>query len=339
MQSDMNDQHAPQSPADSEKELDAINHSDTRSDAPMEKRTDKQHPEFDLPAAKKAYAKVKEELCGEQITSPYDLYSVERLRDEHHLRQGLAFATDVFVFGKGPPPDGRLTKVSGLPFWPQSRKWPAAEDGSPCQFLAQFCFLDSGDLAGQLPGDILLLFVPQNEGEWIWELDQVRFEWLPANSGRLIDQLPKGVAPYSQSEWYGVIHRTHDYPGMMEQARKLEVDQPYNLPVINGSKIGGIPHAIQSKANYAIDPTTGRPVQLPDKKGKRPTQRFLCQLSSIQAAPEVAHPWTNRKKALTLEFDETGIYGDTNQCLWGDMGSIYVSIEPSGQCVAATKCY
>ena len=111
----------------------------------MEHRTSKIHPEFDLAAAKKTYAKVKEELCGEQITSPYDLYSVERLRDEHDLRQGIAFATDVFVLGMGPPQDRRVTKVSGLPYWPKAKPWPTADDGSRYQFLAQFCFVDSRD--------------------------------------------------------------------------------------------------------------------------------------------------------------------------------------------------
>ncbi len=67
----------------------------------MELRTNKAHPQFDLATAEKTYAKLNEALGGEQITSPYDLYSVERLRDEHALRQGASFATDVIVLGKG----------------------------------------------------------------------------------------------------------------------------------------------------------------------------------------------------------------------------------------------
>lgn len=305
----------------------------------MEHRTTKIHPEFDLAAAKKTYGKLKEELSGEQITSPYDLYSVERLRDEHGLRKGMAFAADVFVFGMGAPEDRRGTKVSGLPYWPKAQTWPKADDGTPYQFLAQFCFVDSRDLVEKLPGDILLLFVPQGSEDWLWELDSVRFEWLTVDKTALIDALPKGVQPFCQSEWYGVLHRTHDYPDTAEQARKLTVDQPYNLPILNGSKIGGIPHTIQTKAKYGVNPTTGLPVLLPDKKGKAPARRFLCQLASIQAAPDVVYPWTNQKKKLTLEFDNTGIYGDNNQCVFGDMGSIYVYIDSSGQCMATSECY
>lgn len=76
-----------------------------------------------------------------------------------------------------------------------------------------------------------------------------------------------------------------------------------------------------------------------DKKLKTPARQFLCQLTSIQAAPDVPYPWTNQKKQLTLKFDQTGIYGDDNQCMFGDMGSIYIYIEPSGRCVATSECY
>jgi hypothetical protein len=252
----------------------------------------------------------------------------------------MAFATDVFVFGLGTPQDRRVTKVSGLPYWPKTRTWPMAKNGSPYQFLAQICFLDSRDLVGKLPGGLLLLFVPQGDEEWLWDLDRVHFEWLTAEDTQaLITALPKGVEPYCRSEWYGVLHRTQDYPGVAEQARKLKVDQPYNLPILNASKIGGIAHAIQPKAKYGVNPSTGLPVLLPDNKGKAPARRFMCQLTSIQAAPDMPYPWTNQRKKLSLEFDETGIHGDDNQCLFGDMGSIYVFVEPSGKCVATSESY
>jgi hypothetical protein len=68
-------------------------------------------------------------------------------------------------------------------------------------------------------------------------------------------------------------------------------------------------------------------------------KRFLCQLTSIQAEPEVPYPWTNRRKQLTLDFDDGGIYGDDNQCLLGDMGSLYIFLDKSGKCVADCECY
>jgi uncharacterized protein YwqG len=290
----------------------------------MEIRRTKAHLEFDLEASKKTYATLKKGLCGERITSCYDLYAVERLRDEHGLRDGAAVPTDVFVFGKGAPPERWMTKVSGLPYWPATKAWPTAADGSHLQFLAQFCFADSKDLIPSLPGEILLMFVPQGEAEWLWEPDQIRFEWMTRTKTALVEILPTGVQAYCQSEWYGVLHRTFDYPSATGRAEELELDEHWNVPVLNGSKIGGVPHAVQQD----------------DDRTKEVADRlFLCQLSSIQPAPQVAYPWTNQKKKLSLSFDEEGIYGEGNQCVFGDMGSIYVFLEPSGVCVATTGSY
>ena len=71
----------------------------------------------------------------------------------------------------------------------------------------------------------MLLLVPQSDEDWLWA-NQVHFEWLTVDEQALISELPNGVEPYCRSEWYGVLHRTLDFPGMAEQARKLEVRQP-----------------------------------------------------------------------------------------------------------------
>lgn len=70
----------------------------------MEKTAGKIHPVFDFPAAEVTYAPWDSKVRGEFVTSPFHLYSVEKARDLHNLRQGAAFPTDVFVFGKGPGP-------------------------------------------------------------------------------------------------------------------------------------------------------------------------------------------------------------------------------------------
>ncbi len=49
--------------------------------------------------------------------------------------------------------------------------------------------------------------------------------------------------------------------------------------------------------------------------------------------------WTNQEKPLTLAFTNSGIYGEDNECMFGDMGSIYVHIDPKGKCVASAECY
>ncbi|HEY2840509.1 MAG TPA: hypothetical protein VGJ26_15235, partial [Pirellulales bacterium] len=63
------------------------------------------HHEFDLEEARRQFAGMSKTLSGEQVTSPWDLYAVEALRDRHQLRIGESYPADVFVFGKGEPGD------------------------------------------------------------------------------------------------------------------------------------------------------------------------------------------------------------------------------------------
>jgi hypothetical protein len=204
----------------------------------MEKSTTKLHKEFDFAAARHAYNPLNAALCGEQITSPFDLYSVERLRDEWKLRREPNFGTDVFVMGKGPPKDLRLTHISGIPYWSKTRPWPVSSEGTPLQFLAQFCFADSKDLVWKLPGEILQLFVPQDTSNWFADTKSIHFEWSQLESVPVITKLPDEVPPYCDSEWYGVIHRTRDYPEAVELSEKLDLDSASELPIMNGTKIG-----------------------------------------------------------------------------------------------------
>jgi hypothetical protein len=119
--------------------------------------------------------------------------------------------------------------------------------------------------------------------------------------------------------FYGVIHRSADYPDATDRASGLEVSQSYNLPILNGTKIGGIPHFIQG--------------------GDDSDGEFLCQLGSIQAAHQVPYPWVNQAESLGLEFDDRGIYGDTNSVVFGDMGSIYVFRDRDGTITSSFECY
>ncbi len=191
----------------------------------------------------------------------------------------------------------------------------------------------------ELPGDLLLLFIPPDNEDWYCELGRMRFEWVSVEPQPLIDQLPKGVRPYGGSEWYGVIHRTYDYPDIIESVMRLNINQPNDLAIINGTKIGGMPHIIQEEYVYNSDPTRVVPISTFKIKAKASQSRFLCQLTSIQAAPQLPYPWTNHKDELSLEFNDSGIYGDNNECIFGDMGSIYIFMELSCKCYATWDCY
>jgi len=281
-------------------------------------KSKKLHPEFDLEEAKRTYAanEFDTDLEGEQVTSPHDLFSVEVLRDRLALRVGRAIPTDVFVFGRGEAPRRDGTKVGGLPYWPADRPWLKDGAGMPYRFLAQFNFADSQDLLAKLPGQVLLLLVEEGD-DWLYEPDRIHFEWLPL-----------GLAPVTsfQSSWivnqggtfFGAIHRSADYPEASDNAEKPRIRSYRDLPIINGTKIGGLPHLIQSS----------------DFKGE-----FLCQLSSIQAAPYAPYPWVNDPGPLDLTSGDRGIYGDANTFVFLDMGNIYVFRDNDGALKSSFECY
>lgn len=284
------------------------------------RNTTKMHAELDFAAAAKVFAEreANDELSGEMITSAFDLYSIETLRDRHGLRIGEPFPTDIFVFGKGEPENPACTKVGGRPFWPADEDWPKLPDGSSAHFLAQFNFSDSADIIGDAVAGHVLLLLTDGTEEWIWGNKGLSFYWVPidvAPSTEIIVPATIGAA----GPFYGVIHRTADYPDSSDVAYKTNVAMSYNLPILNGTKIGGIPHFIQG--------------------GTDTDKFFLCQLGSIQAAPHVRYPWINQRDPLNLDFNDTGIYGNENCAVFGDMGSIYLFVDEEGKVSPSFESY
>jgi hypothetical protein len=185
--------------------------------------------------------------------------------------------------------------------------------------MAQLNFADSLDLFPQLPGNLLSILTEDEDG-WLWD-DQatVHCFWQTVKPQDLItkEQYPKFEYEYGYFDAYGVIHRTADYPKSATKAKKLKVKQPYNLAVLNATKIGGVPCSIQGTIDIA--------------------GTFLGQLASMQPASEVPYPWVNRKKPYDLSFGKNGIYG--NQQTIGDMGSLYLFLQEDGNVRCTMQCY
>lgn len=269
----------------------------------------KVHREFDLKSAEAIFSRTvpADDLTGELITSPYDLYAVETLRRRHQLNQGESYPTDVFVFGKGEPENPAATKLGGRPFWPADQKWPKRRDGSPCYFLAQINFADSLDLVGDIP-ETLLLLLTDSEKEWMWDDQRIQFVWVSGKVTPAMDiEVPSAIG--KSGPFWGAIHRTADYPESSDAAYALQIDQGYCLPVLNGTKIGGLPHFIQGDS---------------EKSG-----RFLCQIGSVQAEPDVSFPWVNEPKPLGL-YGSSNISSETNSAIFADMGNIYLFLNDDG---------
>lgn len=281
----------------------------------------KTHNELDFDAVRNTYenAAVSKKLEGHIVASPFHLFAVETLRDNHGLRTSSGATVDAFVFAQGEPEKRHVSKVGGVPYWPADRPWPSNADGNPFWFLAQLNFSDSLDLLPDLPGHLLTVLTEDEDG-WLWDdQETVRFEWQTVKDQILItsEQFPTFEREYEYFDCYGVIHRTADYPESAETANELEVGQSYNLAVLNATKIGGIPNFIQG--DHGIPGT------------------FLAQLASIQPAPEVRFPWVNRKEPYDLSFGNDGIYG--NQQMIGDMGSLYLFLQDDGSIRCTTQCY
>jgi hypothetical protein len=295
---------------------------------------------------------------GEIVTSPHHLAVVEQLRAEWLGGGELpGFPTDVFVFGRGEPPDRSVTKAGGLPFWPKARSWPAGKSGRPLNFVAQFCFADSSDLYDSLPGDVLIVFADGRYGEdWTeGDVGALRFEWVNRSESRLVES---GDIPPSRWELlpvYGEIHRTKDYltGGAWEPAwwalllkksknphrflhglgarRALETAYhgPWRIAVIEGTKIGGIPRWIQP--------------------AEKIPGRFLCSLGSVDPAYQIVeeirrpYPFTNfeaplirRRRGFRSEEEEI----DADRLLmWGDAGSLFLFLDDDGRIHWTIQCY
>ena len=284
--------------------------------------TTKVHDELDFLALQRLYGPIalEEKLEGEIITSPYHLYSVETLRTNHRLRVTDGIPTDVFVFAKGESPKRHVTKVGGLPYWPADQPWPSTSDGLPMRFMAQICFLDSKDLLPELPGDVLLILT-EDEESWAYDdLASMHFFWQRVQGEALVsvETFPSFEHEFVHCDCYGVIHRSADYPDAQKAARSLKVRQNYNLALLSGTKIGGVPDHLH-RSN-----STQRSV-------------FLGQLGSIQPAPFVAYPWVNREQPYDIGSGENSIY--SNQQTIGDMGSLYLFLNENGSVECSSECY
>ena len=72
---------------------------------------------------------------------------------------------------------------------------------------------------------------------------------------------------------------------------------------------------------------------------RKPKAQFLCQLSSIQPPSGVEFPWTNSRTPLPRERMYAASLNDPLSIIFGDMGSIYIFVEPDGKCHARLEDY
>ncbi|MFO0896065.1 MAG: hypothetical protein U0836_01440 [Pirellulales bacterium] len=283
------------------------------------------------------------ELNGHSLTSPIHLVALEDLRSQLAesglLGQGIP--ADVFAFGLGEPAERHVTKVGGLPYRPAGEPWPTFRPSEadlqwsfkdwlsrwpsdwpapppnlrdlsawpelPQTFLAQFWFGDSRDLVGDLPGDVLLVFVSDDTS--MGEPDAYHFEWREAGLTDLVrpEQLPSRF--WRSPVFHGYAHRTCDY----EPAEFPELDEfvrggckREEAAVWGGTKIGGL-------SNVPVETPRGR---------------FLCQLGSISPAFDRPYPWINVAEPQRLDRESRRDMPKLDLC---DAGFVAFFLDADGQ--------
>jgi hypothetical protein len=248
---------------------------------------------------------------GEILVGPGSLAVNEQLRAEAFAGSrygGPRIATDVFVWACGEAPHPAMTKIGGVPYRPRSLTWPRDGEGKRIRFIAQLCFADSRDIVGDLPGDVLLIF--GDDEALLVEPNRLLFEWSKLGIQDLALEVPQMGASELLTPYYGVIHRTEDWPDATEEIG-VRYGYPWLLRVFEGTKIGGMPRFIQD------EPT--------------PAGRFVAALGSISAGYS-AYPLINEREPR----DRPG--GD-NDLTIGDMGSLYLFLDPGGRVIAESQCY
>jgi hypothetical protein len=283
------------------------------------------HPRFDLDSFSEIFRltelrdRARDDVLfapsAQIVTSPFHLTLIEQLRREVLGTTVPVEATpvDAFVFGAGEPAAPYLTKVGGYPFRSRRKPWPTASAGRPLGFVGQLSFIDSTDLVPDLPGDLLLVFVdPENPlvassyaFEWIHlsEEDPMSRDDMPEvfykrNPGRMARKrgAPPETRKFEPFPCYGVIHRTFDLPGWDD--RFAAYAEANRLSVLEATKIGGVPHNVQTASAVP--------------------GRFVASLASIQPAAGVEYPWVNEKTPLSLAERHA-----IPTWKLGDMGSLY----------------
>ncbi|MBE9102547.1 DUF1963 domain-containing protein [Vacuolonema iberomarrocanum] len=193
------------------------------------------------------------------ITSPFHLVMHEHWKHQQLMQtQEATTPIDIFVWGYGEPDKREVTKIGGLPYYPSSRPWPRTENNKPFEFFAQFCFKDSLDICGSLPGDILVIFENPDLTDYSsGQCPIFHFEWVSIGDFPLVSYHDVLAFNPARLPCYGVIHRTSEL-----------ITEP-----MSGIKIGGTPSWIHYEEF------------LPGS--------FLFQIPSLSPAASLPYPFVN----------------------------------------------
>jgi hypothetical protein len=257
----------------------------------------------------------EEEFLERTIASPIDIVAIERIRGRAFPESLAKAPADAFVFSLGEPRRRAVTKVGGLPYRPRAKPWPRGPGNDPMTFLAQFRFLESRDILPELPDDVLVVFVRDDN---MYDSEgYFHFEWYPLGLRNLVR--PADVPPrqWQAAACWGHRHRTVDYLDL-DQGFECLADiysevkylaQTGRISRLSGLKIGGLP----SWENLD-DPNTEHFA----------TRQLLCSAGGLIPWPFTPFPWVNDPKPRTDLHTEEWLYAY-------DGFGMYFFLTPSGE--------
>jgi hypothetical protein len=264
--------------------------------------------------------------------SPCQFVAIERLRRElgdgsDHL---ATVGTDVFALALGCAARRDLTQIGGLPYWPANHPWPCDEKGAPLMFLAQFSFQDSFELTGPLPGDLLLVFVPNlgaHEGPPEWP----HYEWISVTQEPLVGNVDASHLLPARLWMHGTLHRTVDFvdPELCLRqwktssfARVLWTDDDLTAACrLDAVKIGGLPSSFvfQHRGDTL-------------ESGAQ----FLAAIPSVCPVVDLEYPFINRRSPIPLH---EAMSASASSLLWFDGGTLNFFIELDGTVTLRVDLY
>lgn len=222
---------------------------------------------------------------ADYVTAPGELALELQIRDAVQADRGpfSKIPTDAFVFGEGEPTKPFLTKIGGNPYLPQILDWPTTSKGEPMSFVGQLCFLDSLELVGKIPGDILLIFgrmMATREAQILyWEPednDSFKFIWVNTSDNMKLRSNPDNTWIFNP--YYAAIHRDIDLLDPDPFSKNERGDSVLFPSILPTTKIGGKPFWAQDEAN------------LPG--------RFIAMISDLKFQTNIPYPLLNREEPL-----------------------------------------
>jgi hypothetical protein len=287
------------------------------------------HDRLDLASYDQAFASIPEaEYTHHDACSPFDVWSVERLRRKLPEQPIKMVPTDVFVWGRGEPKHHASSKIGGVPAWPAGEKLPSERKwmgllSSPLRFFGQFNFLDSVDLMPKLPGSLLSVW---GTADFPWESGSIQTFWLDAATVQPVLGLASNLCLKGMRTpgFFASLHRTWDpirgqnlVPAIVDH--QFEAYRSYKPRSWQATKFGGVGAMPQS----GDEETEGH---------------FFLQFASIQPAPEVPWPWLNREQPFDLWGGDNCYSAKENSLVLGDMGGIGFYLKPDGSVATSFEC-